>query len=120
MTETQTTLETFYAGWQTYQGHLVKAVAPLSPEQLALRAAPNLRSIGELAVHIVRTRAGWFHNAIGEGSDETALLLQWQLDGAPARTAAELVDGLEATWRLIQSSLARWTPDDLARPFQRE
>jgi uncharacterized damage-inducible protein DinB len=120
MTEEQTTLATFYKGWEEYQGHLIKAIAPLSSEQLALRAAPNLRSIGELAVHIVRTRAGWFHNAIGEGSDETALLLQWQLDGAPARTAAELVDGLEATWRLIQSSLARWTPDDLARPFQRE
>ena len=120
MTEQQTTLVTFYKGWQEYQGHLIKAIAPLSPEQLALRAAPHLRSIDELAIHIVRTRASWFHNAIGEGSDETVPMLQWQAEGAPARTAAELVEGLEATWRLIHTSLARWTPEDLARPFKRE
>ena len=120
MTEEQTTLDTFYKGWEDYQEHLIKAIAPLTLEQLALRAAPNLRSIGELAVHIVSTRAGWFHRAIGEGSDETSPLAQWQAAGAPARSAAEIVAGLEATWRLIQSSLARWTPDDLARPFQRE
>jgi uncharacterized damage-inducible protein DinB len=120
MPETQTTLTTIYKGWEDYQGHLIKAIAPLTPDQLELRAAPHLRSIGELAVHMVRTRASWFHRAIGEGSDETAPLLQWQDSDAPARTAAELVSGLEATWRLIQSSLARWTPDDLAQPFQRE
>lgn len=120
MTEAQTTLATFYEGWKEYQGNLIKALTPLSSEQLALRAAPNLRSIGELAIHIVSTRAAWFHRAIGEGSDETAPLVEWQADGAPARTAAELVAGLEATWRLMQSSLARWTPEELARPFQRQ
>jgi uncharacterized damage-inducible protein DinB len=120
MTETQTTLETFYAGWQTYQGHLVKAVAPLSPEQLALRAAPNLRSIGELATHIVRTRAGWFHHAIGEGTDETALYMAWNAPDMPPPSAAELVGGLEATWRMMQDALARWTPAVLAQPFQRD
>jgi uncharacterized damage-inducible protein DinB len=120
MTEAQTTLTAFYKGWEDYQDHLVKAIAPLTTDQLALRAAPNLRSIGELATHMIRTRASWFHRAIGEGSDETAPFLQWQDPNAPARTAAELVNGLEATWRMIHSSLARWTPDDLAQPFQRE
>ena len=119
MTETPAALNTFYEGWQEYQAHIVKALAPLSADQLALRAAPNLRSIGEIATHMVRTRAGWFHNAIGEGSDETAGLLDWQAPDAPARTAAELVQGFEATWRLIRSALARWTPEDMARPFQR-
>jgi uncharacterized damage-inducible protein DinB len=119
VTEAPAALETFYTGWEEYQGHIVKALAPLSREQLALRAAPALRSIGDIATHMVRTRAGWFHNAIGEDSDET-IALQWQAADAPARTAAEIVSGLEATWRLIRSSLARWTPDELARPFQRD
>jgi uncharacterized damage-inducible protein DinB len=119
MTQTQTTLEAFYEGWEAYQGHLVKAIGPLSPEQLALRAAPKLRSIGELATHIVRTRAGWFHNAIGEGTDESAPLATWNAD-MPPRSAAELVAGLEATWRMMRDALARWTPEALAQPFPRE
>ena len=120
MTEEQSTLAAYYEGWETYQGHLVKTITPLTSDQLALRAAPNLRSIGELAAHIVGTRAGWFHRAIGEGNDETAPMLEWQAPDAPTKSAAELVVGLEATWRLIRSALARWTPDDLAQPFQRE
>jgi uncharacterized damage-inducible protein DinB len=119
MTEKQTTLETFYTGWQSYQEQLVKAIAPLSAEQLALRAAPNLRMIGEIASHIVGTRAGWFHRGIGEGSDETTPFTQWRGAVVATLTAAELVQGLEATWRMLQSSLARWTPDELAQPFQR-
>ena len=120
MTQTQTALETFYEGWEIYQGYLVKALAPLSPEQLALRAAPNLRSVGELATHIVRTRASWFHNAIGEGSDETAPYATWEGPDMPPRSANELVTGLEATWRLVRDALARWTPEVLAQPFPRE
>jgi len=120
MTEQNPTLAAFYRGWAEYQGHLVKAITPLTAEQLALQAGPKLRTVGELAIHIVSTRAGWFHRGIGEGSDETAELPQWQAEGAPARSAAELVTGLEATWRLIESSLARWTPEELAQPFERE
>ena len=33
-------LATCYAGWDRYQDLLVATVAPLTPEQLALRAAP--------------------------------------------------------------------------------
>ena len=120
MTQTQTTLEAFYEGWATYQGHLVKAIGPLSPEQLALRTAPNLRSVGELATHIVCARARWFHIAIGEGTDETTPYITLNAPDMPPQSAAELVDSLEATWRLIRDALARWTPEVLAQPFQRE
>jgi hypothetical protein len=51
----------FYSGWDVYQDHLVKAIEPLTAEQLELRISPNLRSIGQLARHIVRTRAGWLY-----------------------------------------------------------
>jgi hypothetical protein len=39
------TVGTFYRGWQDYQALLVDAVSPLTPEQLALRPAPSLRSV---------------------------------------------------------------------------
>src|SRR5918911_2365653 len=120
MTEQPTTLETFYQGWETYQGHLIKALAPLSREQLALRPAPELRSIGMNAAHIIGTRVGWFLKGIGECSEELVPLDDWDAEGAPERTAAELVDGLERTWEMIREALARWSADDLAQPFQRE
>ena len=61
MSETSETLAFFTQGWQNYQHQLSIALARLSPEQLVLRAAPDLRSIDELARHVIAVRAGWFH-----------------------------------------------------------
>ncbi len=61
MSETSETLAFFTRGWQNYQKQLSKALARLTPELLALRATPNLRSIEELVLHIIAVRAGWFH-----------------------------------------------------------
>lgn len=47
MAEDHVSLASVYKGWDGYQQLLVKAIAPLSPEQLALRAAPHLRSLSE-------------------------------------------------------------------------
>jgi uncharacterized damage-inducible protein DinB len=117
MTTEQTHLFPFYKGWDVYQELLVKAIAPLSVAQLSLRAAPHLRSIGENTAHIVGARAGWFHKIMGEGDAEIAAMDAWDLPGAPERTAAELVEGLEATWQMIQNALRRWTPADLEYVF---
>lgn len=111
------TLETFYANWEKYQMGLVEAIKPLSSEQLALRAAPNLRSVGELAQHIVATRAGWFHNLMGEGGEEVARLADSDLKDAP-RSAAEIVKGMETTWQMVKRALDRWTPEDMAYVFR--
>jgi uncharacterized damage-inducible protein DinB len=115
MTGEGTTLETFYKGWHDYQVLLIQALAPLTAEQLALRSAPHQWPVGTLAAHIVATRAGWFHYDIGEGSDETAPLTEW--DETTVLTADELVQGLEATWRLMSDALARWSPEEMSRPF---
>ncbi len=103
----------FYTGWDVYEGHLVKAIEPLTPEQLELRIAPNLRSIGLLAKHIVRTRAGWLYNMMGEGDADVAAIAQWEHDGEVPPTA-ELVRGLEVTFHAWQECLQRWTPEDMA------
>ncbi len=85
-----------------------------------LRAAPHLRSIGENAAHIIGTRVGWFHMLMGEGDAAIAPMDDWDQANAPARSAAELVTGLEATWQMIQNALARWTPEDLDYIFRGE
>ena len=64
---TDQSLATYYAGWDRYQDLLVTAVAPLTPEQLALRAAPNQREVWVIAAHIIAARVWWFHSIMGEG-----------------------------------------------------
>ena len=112
MTEPHSTLSTIYAGWRTYQTLLTTALAPLAPEQLALRAAPCLRSIEEIATHMIGARARWFYQLMGEGGQEFATLGTWDRQGMPTRSAAELIQGLETTWHGMQAAMARWTPAD--------
>lgn len=115
MDETNVTLAIMVEGWHAYQNLLIEALAPLTPEQLALRAAPHLRSVAELACHIISVRAGWFHNILGEGDDAFGAYHEWDQPDAPTRTASELVNGLAATWQPMQAALAHFTPDDLAQ-----
>jgi len=114
MSEQPAQLADVYAGWEHYQLLLIEALAPLTPEQLTLRAAPQLRSVGEIATHMIGARARWFHEGMGEGGPEFEALRVWDRDGQPTRNAAELEEGFETTWRLIHSCLTRWTTDDLA------
>jgi uncharacterized damage-inducible protein DinB len=114
MSDTNVTLAIMAEGWHAYQNQLSEALAPLTSEQLALRTAPNLRSIDELARHIIGVRAGWFHNILGEGDDAFSAYHDWDSPGAPVRSASELVSGLAATWQVMQAAMARFTPEDLA------
>ena len=125
MAEDNFTLTTFYTSWKAFQDEIKRAIAPLTAEQLALRAAPHLRSIGENALHIVGCRAFWFAEFLGEdggegmevyvGWNEAALKL-----GATVPSAAELAEGLDRTWRFMEDCLARWSSDDMRRTFPDE
>ena len=111
MTTERASLSAIYEGWHTYQQAISQALEPLSAEQLALRPAPHLRSVGEIAAHIIGARARWFYQLMGEGGDEFAALARWDRRGAPARSAAELVQGLQQTWAGMHQAIARWTPE---------
>lgn len=107
------TLAPFYKGWDVYQQHLVNALAPLSDDQLALRAAPDLRSIDEIARHIIGARARWTYYVLREGGEDIVSPGMWDRPDQRARSAAELVSGLQATWQVLQDALHRWTVADL-------
>ena len=118
MADDNFTLATFYASWKEYQDRLRESLAPLTAEQLTLRAAPGLRSIGENAAHIIGCRVGWFTQCLGEAADaDVKATMEWDEPGAPARTAAELVQALDRSWQLMADSLARWTPDGMRQTF---
>ena len=120
MSETNETLAFFLQGWQHYQHQLSIALARLSPEQLALRAAPDLRSIDELARHVIAVRAGWFHFNLEEGDEDFGAFAEWAGPGSLPRSADELVSGLENTWQVMQEVLGRSTLADLQAPVQDE
>ncbi|GLV60628.1 hypothetical protein KDH_74470 [Dictyobacter sp. S3.2.2.5] len=125
MAEDNFTLTTFYSAWKEYQDHIKEAVASLSAEQLALRPAPHLRSLGENTLHIIGTRIGWFIITMGEkfGEEMGAYL---QLNELALRqessipTTTVLVQGLDLTWQLISDCLARWNSDDMQQTFPDE
>jgi uncharacterized damage-inducible protein DinB len=113
MIASQSTFPTFNQAWKDYQTLLIKAIAPLSAEQLALRAAPHQRSISEIVLHMIGARGRWFFIDMHEGGKAMAEFGNWDRPGMPKRSAAELVNGLEATWQLMQEALERWTPAEL-------
>jgi hypothetical protein len=101
-----------FESWQDYQEALKRAVAPLAEEQLQRRLIPGLRTPGEIAEHIVFGRALHLHRTLGEQAAELMPLLQWDDADDPPHTAAEILYGLELTWRFITSCLMRGSPTD--------
>ena len=125
MADDSFTLTTFYTSWKAYQDHIKESLAPLTAEQLALQAAPGLRSIGEIALHIVGCRMYWFTEFLGEdGREELKAYTRWNEAAlgraaleAPAPTAAELALALDHTWQFMTDCLARWRPIDMEQTF---
>lgn len=117
MTEAQPYLSSIYSNWKNYQDLLISALKPLSPEQLALRPASTLRSIGEIAKHMIGARARWFYPLMGEGREAFATLGTWDRRGMPERSASELVTGLETTWQGMQDAIARWTAAEWGQTY---
>ena len=123
-------LASIYEGWDGYQRSLVHAVASLTPEQLAWRPSPNLRSLGELVRHIALGRITWFLRMDAPGSRELAGQIsaweedqhgnQYVIEDAIAITdqATELVRWLEASWHMIDQTLKTWTVADLAKTYR--
>jgi uncharacterized damage-inducible protein DinB len=131
------TLTTFSNSWKAYQDHLKDALAALTAAQLALRAAPGLRSVGENALHIVGCRMFWFTEALSEdGGEELKPYMRWNEAAlgapyaskgdmalalrTPAPTGVELAQGLDRTWRFMANCLARWSPADMRQTFGSE
>jgi uncharacterized damage-inducible protein DinB len=118
MTTDVHSLMTLYKGWDDYQVSLVRAVTPLSREQLAWRPAPHQRSVGELVSHIINGRIQWFLYILGEGSAGFASQVAARRPGdAIEEKPAELVRWLEATWQVIEDALNRWNIADLAQAY---
>jgi len=101
-----------FESWHDEQEALKRAIAPLTEEQMQRRLLPGLRTPGEIAEHIVFGRALHLHRTLGEGVAELMPLLRWEDTEHPPHTAAEILHGLELTWRFITACLLRGSPTD--------
>lgn len=114
MTEDQKLAATVYDGWHEYQSQIVGAIAPLNDEQLALRAAPHLRSVGEMSTHIIGARARWLMGLTDEQDDNLKAFSRWDRPGEKTRSAAELAAALEFTWAYMRDAISGWTAEQWA------
>ena len=96
--------------WQFMQDELVRVVGPLTDEQMHMRIAPNLRTLGQQAEHIVRGRALWVHKVVDDPSLEP--MMNWDEPDDPTRSAAEVVVGLQHTWQIWRAYIEPSTSDD--------
>lgn len=109
----------FYNQWPIYNERLVEVLGAMTPEQLAIRPAPDVWPIWATVGHIAGTRVFWIYGVCREpGADTTPFVdplsgVGWEDDEDTPRSAAELVGALETTWALIDSCLDRWTPSML-------
>lgn len=110
MEEYKSLVEAIFTGWRDHAALLIHALEPLTPEQLALRPALNLRSIEAIATHIIGARARWFSPPLGDGDKLLARYGRWDRRGGPVREVGEIVQGLSYTFDFIQNAIARWTP----------
>ena len=96
--------------WQFMQDELVRVVALLSDAQMNTRIAPNVRTLGEQAEHIVRGRALWVHKVVGDPSLEP--MMNWDEPDDPTRSVAEVVVGLQHTWQILRAYIEPSTTDN--------
>ena len=114
----------FYDRWPQYDRRLVDTIAPLTSEQLALRAAPEHWPVWAITAHIAGSRVYWLCKVIGRARHRdhaVAEAVRRGLGGRPShpRSAAELVGALESSFAIIDRLLDAWTPEMLADPFER-
>lgn len=118
--QTPSTLDVIYENWHGYHDKLRAAVAPLTAEQLELQAAAHMWPLAQLVQHIISVRAGWFSATLQDADETMSAYMLWGQRDSPARSAAELLRGLDDTWAFIESRLQRWTAADCAMTFPDE
>jgi hypothetical protein len=94
----QSTLDVIYENWHGHHEKLRACIAPLTPEQLALQPAAHMWPINQLVQHIISVRAGWFSGTLQDEDPAMSAYMEWGQRESPARSAAELVRGLDETW----------------------
>ena len=114
-----------YSSWPGYQRRLRDAVAAMTDEQLAIRPTPERWPIWASVGHLACQRVFWLCDFAGEPGAETTRFTNAGYD-CPGDDdlehvlgAAELVEALESTFRIVEGCLDRWTLEMLDEVLRR-
>jgi uncharacterized damage-inducible protein DinB len=114
-----------FATWAFYNDHIREAVADLTTEQLALRPFPDGWPIWAILGHALCQRVFWLCDFAGESGVETTRFTDAAYncpgddDLDTVLSAADLVDALDATWRIVEHCLDTWTVASLGETLSR-
>jgi uncharacterized damage-inducible protein DinB len=120
------TIRSAYDMWPQYNRRLREVIGAMPAEQLAIRPAPDLWPIWATVGHTAGARVYWLCAVIGEPGAETTPFADagndagWEDDLDHPRSADELVEALDSTFRLVEACLDRWTPEMLADEIHRD
>jgi len=122
---TTQTIRTAYEMWPQYNRRLSDVIGAMTAEQLAIRPSPEGWPIWATVGHTAGARVYWLCDIVGEPGAETTPIPQgstvgWEDDLDHPRTADELVEALNSTFRIVERCLDRWTPAMLTDPIRRE
>ena len=114
-----------YPEWPWFDERLRAVVATLTDEQLAVRPSPDRWPLWATIGHLACQRVSWLCGFAGEPDAESTPFPDalYRCPGdeylEPAMTAAELVAGLESTFRIVEGCLERWTLETLDKEIRR-
>ena len=119
------TIEPAFAGWPMLNERLRDAVAAMSDHALSLQPTPDRWPLWATIGHLCCQRVSWLCGFAGEpGADETPFpnaLYRCPGDEYldPPLSRDELIQAIDSTYRVIQSCLERWSPEDAAYVIRR-
>jgi uncharacterized damage-inducible protein DinB len=120
------TIRSAYSNWPAYNTSLRDVVAGLTQEQLALRPTAARWPLWATVGHLACQRVSWLCGFAGEPGAETTpfpdALHRCPGDEylEPTMTAAELAAAIDATFRIVESCLDRWTLEDLDKEIRHD
>jgi hypothetical protein len=120
------TIRPAYSVWPRYNARLRDVVAAMTDEQLALCPTPERWPLWATVGHTACQRVFWLCDFAGEPGAETTRFTNAAYD-CPGDddlehvlSADALAEALDATFRIVEGCLDRWTPDMLDEEIRRE
>lgn len=120
------TIRPAYGTWPTYNRRLRDVVAAMTDAQLALRPAPDRWPLWATVGHLACQRVFWLCDFAREPGAETTPFpdagynCPGDDDLETVLGAEALAEALDASFRIVEGCLDRWTPDMLAEEVRRE
>jgi hypothetical protein len=120
------TIRPAYSTWPLYSRRLRDAVAAMTDEQLAIRPSPGRWPIWATVGHLACQRVFWLCDFAGEPGAATTPFTEAGTncpgddDLEHVLSSQALVAALDATFRIVESALDRWTPAMLDEEIRRE